>query len=460
MKLGLGLGLNKSSGYIKEGIFEFTIDTSLGTGATYTIPLSATGEYDFTVDWGDMTSDTITTYNQAETTHTYSSGGVYTIQIVGLCNGWKTDPQSSNRNKVVNISSWGDIRPSADLYTFGLYENMNISAKDKLDTRGLTNLSYYFQGCISLDSPIEKWLDLKGVNNVQGMLSGCKNFNHSIDGLDWSTITNASSFLADYSQEAVFNQPVNISSNSIVDINNFLYGQVSFNSDVILNTPNVTDYSNVLGGCLAYNKTIENIDLTSAKNIAYLVGFSTGFNQDIDITLTTSDACDCTGLLYDTSFNSDINLQGPNITSMTSLFRNSDFNGTIANIDTSKVNSFSGMFRGSPFNHPSITTMNTNSASNFSDMFRDDTAFDQDVSGFTIANVSLMTRMFQGSGFGNNNYDLLLVAWNGKAKKNSVTFHAGTAKYSSGAPATARAQLVKSVATGGNGWIITDGGAL
>jgi len=35
------------------------------------LPLESTGTYDFTVDWGDGTSDTITTYNQPEVTHTY-----------------------------------------------------------------------------------------------------------------------------------------------------------------------------------------------------------------------------------------------------------------------------------------------------------------------------------------------------------------------------------------------------
>ena len=37
------------------------------------------GSYDFYVDWGDGNRDNITTYNQAEVTHQYSTTGIYEI---------------------------------------------------------------------------------------------------------------------------------------------------------------------------------------------------------------------------------------------------------------------------------------------------------------------------------------------------------------------------------------------
>ena len=40
-----------------------------------TLPLVSSGTYDFTVDWGDGTQDTITSHDQAEVTHTYSAAG-------------------------------------------------------------------------------------------------------------------------------------------------------------------------------------------------------------------------------------------------------------------------------------------------------------------------------------------------------------------------------------------------
>ena len=76
----------------------------------------------------------------------------------------------------------------------------------------------------------------------------------------------------------------------------------------------------------------------------------------------------------------------------------------------------------------------------------------RDVSGWNWANVTNATNLFNGTPFNQTNYDLLLPAIVAGGYKPNVTFHAGTAKYGLGAPATARVTLVAA------GWIITDGG--
>jgi hypothetical protein len=86
-------------------------------------------------------------------------------------------------------------------------------------------------------------------------------------------------------------------------------------------------------------------------------------------------------------------------------------------------------------------------------MFYDCTIFNQDISSFSIVELTDATDMLLLSAFSTANYNLLLVAWEGQVEKTSVTFHAGTAKYSAGAPATARGVLVTT-----SSWAITDGG--
>ena len=51
--------------------FKFSVDTTQSGGTTtdFKLPTKNTGTYNFVVDWGDGTTDTITSYNQAETTH-------------------------------------------------------------------------------------------------------------------------------------------------------------------------------------------------------------------------------------------------------------------------------------------------------------------------------------------------------------------------------------------------------
>jgi hypothetical protein len=73
--------------------FEFTINTAnTSTGSTasdqFKLPLVSSLPLNAVVDWGDGSSDTITVWNQAETTHTYASSGTYTVSITGDLSGW------------------------------------------------------------------------------------------------------------------------------------------------------------------------------------------------------------------------------------------------------------------------------------------------------------------------------------------------------------------------------------
>ena len=65
--------------------FKFSVDTSKAGSAndTFVLPLVTSGTYDFEVDWGDSTTDTITSWNQSEKTHVYSASGIYTIECTG-----------------------------------------------------------------------------------------------------------------------------------------------------------------------------------------------------------------------------------------------------------------------------------------------------------------------------------------------------------------------------------------
>ena len=78
----------QSTGPVAIPTFEFTINTNnTSTGSTtntqFKLPLVSSLPLNAVVDWGDNTTDTITTWNQAQTTHTYASAGTYTIKITG-----------------------------------------------------------------------------------------------------------------------------------------------------------------------------------------------------------------------------------------------------------------------------------------------------------------------------------------------------------------------------------------
>ena len=64
--------------------------------------------YDYNVDWGDGSSNHITTWNDTLRTHTYTSAGNYTIEIKGTMEGWSFADIPTSRNLITQVIYWGD----------------------------------------------------------------------------------------------------------------------------------------------------------------------------------------------------------------------------------------------------------------------------------------------------------------------------------------------------------------
>jgi len=117
------------------------------------------------------------------------------------------------------------------------------------------------------------------------------------------------------------------------------------------------------------------------------------------------------------------------------MFQSTSFNQDVSDWDVSNVTNMRFMFATSPF--------------------------DQDLSNWDISGMLVpgaggsANKMFYAScSFSTANYDLLLVGWNAYVVPGTtgIQFTACDAKYSAGAPATARANMISF------GWIIGDGG--
>jgi len=98
-----------------------------------------------------------------------------------------------------------------------------------------------------------------------------------------------------------------------------------------------------------------------------------------------------------------------------------------------------------------IGAWTTSALTDVSQTFRNAAAFNQDIAGWDIADITTAASMFLSSGLSTANLDALYIGWEAQTEPPNITFHGGSACYSAGAAATARAALVT------NGWIITDG---
>ena len=140
-------------------------------GETITLPLvdDAAYTYDFTVDWGDGSPiSEITSFDDADKTHTYEAAGDYNLVIEGTLEAWSFN-NAGDKDKILSVENFGDL--------------------------GYTNLSGAFQGCTNLE-------DFKGgvtsdVTDMSSMFEGATSANPDVSNWDVSSVTNMTSMFDD-----------------------------------------------------------------------------------------------------------------------------------------------------------------------------------------------------------------------------------------------------------------------
>ena len=164
---------------------------------TIVLPLVADGTYDFYIDWGDGSRDTITGYDQSEVTHQYSDTGIYTIQLVANdMVGWQFN-DSGDDDKLVEIMDWGPLRfVSDDTNLFKGCSNLTLSTTS--DPPFNADAAGMFQDCSSLTGTggnILNW-DMSAVTGMNFMLAGCTNLDPDLSNWNVSAIENAEGFMS------------------------------------------------------------------------------------------------------------------------------------------------------------------------------------------------------------------------------------------------------------------------
>lgn len=393
-----------------------TDNAGTSSSTQITIPTSSTGTYNCTVDWGDGNTNTITTWNDAAWTHTYSVAGTYTVKFYGTFNGIVFN-NGGDRLKLLSITQWGTnfrVGTTQGTYFYGCANLVLSSVADKLNLSGTTVLDSMFRGCTSITTiPFLSTWDVSAVTSFNSMFRDATSFNSSTNGWTFSTSMSSTALVSMFMNCAAYNQSMASwslpTTGNTFSMANFLYGCTVFNSSVAFNTTNVTSMANFFLNCSAFNQT---------------VSFTTA-----------------------------------NVTSMAGMFQGCNvFNSTLSLSSTANVTTMANMFLGAlAFNQSSVSSFNTAKVTSFANMFLNAVAFNQSVASWSIAALTNASSMFTGSAFNITNYNLLLnntTGWPSQATiQSGVTFSAGSAHYSSGAPTTGRAVL-----TGTYTWTITDGG--
>jgi uncharacterized repeat protein (TIGR02543 family) len=271
--------LNNNSAFITSWD---TSNTSAGSsdGNQIHLPLEFTGEYDFTVYWGDGTSNHITSWNDSAVTHTYNSSGIYEVIISGTIKDFRFN-NSRDKLKLIEISQWGNLNFGNSGAIFYGAENLTITATDSPDLTGVTNFAQMFRNCDSIITVagINSW-DVSDVTNMFAMFSDAELFNQDIGLWNVSKVTN---MFAMFSGAELFNQDIGgWDVSSVTNMGWMFCGASAFNQDIGgWDVSSVKDMCMMFFDAYAFNQDIGGWDISSVTDMSYMFAYAYDFDQDI-----------------------------------------------------------------------------------------------------------------------------------------------------------------------------------
>ena len=351
-----------------ESYFEFTDNVGISDfkatfrvandGDSITLPLVSGYTYNFVVDWGDNSTDTITTFDDTNRVHAYTIAGDYQITVKGVMQYWNFYTVPASKNQILTIDQNGaQFLNNVESYANMFRECSILVGGDgfsQINTSSVTNMFAMFYNCQVFNQDIGSW-DVSNVTNIGWMFYHCSLFNQDIGSWDVS---------------------------------------------------NITDLYATFNNCSSFNQDIGSWDVSNVTNMYRAFYFCTSFNQDIG---------------------------SWDVSSATKMYR---------------------VFYGCSMFNQDISSWDVSNVTDMGGMFYECHSFNQDISSWDVSNVTKMVGMFHNVILSTANYDALLTGWNSLASlQANVDFDGGLSKYSAGAPATARANIIATY-----GWTITDGG--
>ncbi|GMN06341.1 hypothetical protein MTsPCn5_17300 [Croceitalea sp. MTPC5] len=280
-----------------------------------------TGEtYDYTVDWGDGSSDSNVNGNIL---HTYAVPGTYQVAITGeFPRIYFNNDSNGDKDKIIEINQWGSIQWTRMADAFHGCTNLDILATDIPDLSMVTSTLEMFSRCTSLigNSSIGDW-DVSNIKDMKAMFYRATNFNQPIGTWD---VGNVEEMELMFGNASSFNQP----------LNNW-------------NMSSVRTLWGIFSGASSFNQPLGNWNIANVKSINSMFFEAFAFNQDIS-SWDVSDVVSMVGTFYSCSvFNQDLgNWNVSKVESMASMFeRASSFNQNLSGWNVSVVTTMEDMFK-------------------------------------------------------------------------------------------------------------------
>ena len=262
------------------------------------LPLVDTGNYNFTVRWGDGTEDTISRWDAQEALHTYDAAGEYLVEISGAISGWRfVDEQNTTRSctqnsdgiigcadssKLMSVIQWGDFSFGNNTAHFYGCTNLTVIAKDAPDLSATTSLEESFAHCYALfanDTGLRLW-DTTNIKSMRGLFSDATMFNGDISR--WNT-RNVNDMSSVFSGAKSFNQSISQwRTSNVSSMSGMFDGAAEFNQNIgRWDTSMVTDMYEMFCGATSFNQDISEWNVSQVVDMADMFSYATSFDQNL-----------------------------------------------------------------------------------------------------------------------------------------------------------------------------------
>ena len=315
------------------------------------------GVYDFTIDWGDGTTEHITEWDQGS--HVYAEEGVYEVTMEGVFEAWGPDGEHHwDAIKLDEISQWGTFKMSENGGWFQSCANLEVTATDAPDLTAVTDYRYAFM-CSGITNPDFTAWDVSRATNFMSMFDACYNFDGDISTWDTSSVTS---------------------------FHHMFYRDYALNSDLSnWDVSSVTSLDYTFDNCQLFNSDISGWDVSNMETLQRTFGWGHSFTQD---------------------------LGSWDVSSVTNLYGSFQyalvFDRDLSSWDVSNVVKMEYTFGWASSYSQDLSAWDTSATTNMQYMLTGADSFDHDISNWDTGSVTDMTGMFQW----NDAFDQDLREWN------------------------------------------------
>ena len=394
--------------------------SSVSATDTIILPFVSGETVNLKIDWGDGGSlETYTDTNNAAT-HTYTTGGTYTVEIYNL-NGPSVIPFNMNQTSTVrqDFSKFDEITQFGDCYLDnvtwgeGLFYDMirlDITAPDLYSNviQQNTNGLEMFGGCTSLLTTIDAstW-DMSNYTSTANMFRSCSQIAWNFQNWNLTSCITTERMFSNLANVNIDTTGWTIDPTVLLNAKYMFYNCAQYNRDVAWLDPDGNDInfeytfasSNISGA------GISSWDGTAVTNYRGIFRSATNFNADVSnlISFTTPINVDVTEMFRDATGFLGQGLQNWNVSEITSLqmlFFGTNNMNTVTNLtgwDTSKVANWTRAFQNAWTGNLDFTWIDVTSATTMTRTWGF-SSYTPDLTGLTFNTDCTFIQTFIGTG--------------------------------------------------------------